>query len=40
VVIARADERQRVRHQLERYCGRDTEGMVWIVEGLREAARL
>jgi len=28
-------ERQKVREQLERYCGQDTEGMVWIVEGLR-----
>ncbi len=31
------DERQRVRRQLEEYCGRDTEGMVWIVESLRVA---
>ena len=28
-------ERQRVRRQLQEYCGQDTEGMVWIVEGLR-----
>jgi hypothetical protein len=28
-------ERQRVREQLERYCGQDTEGMAWIEEGLR-----
>ena len=27
-------ERQRVRHQLEEYCCRDTEGMVWMVEAL------
>jgi hypothetical protein len=32
------EERQRVRSQLEQYCGRDTEGMVWIVEALRKAA--
>jgi hypothetical protein len=25
-------ERQRVRRQLEDYCGFDTEGMVWIAE--------
>jgi len=31
-----ADERQRVRRQLEDYCVRDTEGMVWIFEALRE----
>jgi hypothetical protein len=29
-------ERQRVRRQLEVYCGRDSEGMVWIVEALRK----
>jgi hypothetical protein len=28
-------ERHRVRRQLEDYCGRDTEGMAWIVEALR-----
>jgi hypothetical protein len=28
-------ERRKVREQLERYCGQDTEGMVWIVEALR-----
>lgn len=33
------EERLRVRRQLEDYCGRDTEGMVWIVEALREAVR-
>ena len=27
-------ERRRVRQQLEEYCGRDTEGMVWIVKEL------
>jgi len=37
--LTRADERQRVRRQLERYCGRDTEGMVWIVEALLGAVR-
>jgi hypothetical protein len=25
-------ERLKVREQLERYCGQDTEGMIWIVE--------
>ena len=29
------EERQRVRRQLEAYCGLDTEGMVWIIEALR-----
>jgi hypothetical protein len=29
-------ERQRVRRQLEQYCGRDTEGMVWILDELRK----
>jgi hypothetical protein len=33
-----AAERQRVRRQLEEYCGRDTEGMVWLVEALRKLA--
>jgi hypothetical protein len=28
-------ERRKVRAQLERYCGQDTEGMVWIVEAVR-----
>lgn len=28
-------ERQKVRGQLERYCGLDTEGMIWIVDALR-----
>jgi hypothetical protein len=28
-------ERRKVREQLERYCGQDTEGMVWIVDALR-----
>jgi len=32
-------ERKRVRRQLERYCGRDKEGMLWIAEALRRAAR-
>ena len=31
-------ERQRVRQQLEDYCQRDTEGMVWIVDELRKLA--
>ena len=30
------DERQRVRQQLERYCGQDTEGMIWIVDAVRK----
>ncbi len=30
------DERQRVRQQLEQYCGLDTEGMVWIVDALHQ----
>jgi hypothetical protein len=29
-----AEERRRVRQQLEEYCGRDTEGMVWITDAL------
>ena len=29
-------ERRKVREQLMRYCGQDTEGMVWIVEALRK----
>jgi hypothetical protein len=32
------DERQRVREQLERYCGQDTAGMIWIVDALRRVA--
>ena len=28
--------RRKVREQLERYCGQDTEGMVWIVDALRK----
>jgi hypothetical protein len=31
-------ERRKVRQQLERYCGQDTEGMVWIVEALHQLA--
>jgi uncharacterized membrane protein YebE (DUF533 family) len=30
------EERQRIRRQLETYCGRDTEGMVWIVGALKD----
>jgi hypothetical protein len=33
------EERQRVRRQLECYCTRDTEGMIWIVEALLGAVR-
>jgi len=29
-------ERQRVRQQLEEYCGQDTMGMIWIVDELRQ----
>jgi len=29
-----AAERHKVRKQLERYCGQDTEGMIWIVDAL------
>jgi hypothetical protein len=32
-------ERQRVRRQLEAYCGQDTEGMLWIVEALEQLSR-
>ena len=28
------DERRRVREHLERYCGQDTQGMIWIVNAL------
>jgi len=30
-------ERQKVRKQLEQYCGQDTEGMIWIADALRQA---
>ena len=29
-------EKTKVMKDLEKYCGRDTEGMIWIVEKLRE----
>ena len=29
-------EHRKVREQLERYCGQDTEGMIWLVEELQE----
>jgi hypothetical protein len=29
------EEKQKVRHDLIEYCGRDTEGMIWIVDELR-----
>jgi len=29
-------ERRNVRAQLERYCGQDTEGMIWLVDELQE----
>jgi RNase P/RNase MRP subunit p29 len=28
-------EKEKIRRQLETYCGRDTEGMIWMVEALR-----
>ncbi len=31
-------ERRKVRDQLDRYCGPDTEGMIWIVDALRRLA--
>jgi len=30
------DEKVKVMTDLEQYCGRDTEGMIWIVERLEE----
>jgi hypothetical protein len=33
-----AEEHQRVRHRLDEYCGRDTEGMGWILDALRKLA--
>jgi len=33
------DERIKVMTDLEEYCGRDTEGMIWIVERLEELCR-
>lgn len=32
------DERRKVREQLERYCGQDTAGMLWLIEVLRKLA--
>jgi hypothetical protein len=29
-------ELRKVREQLERYCGQDSEGMVWIVDAVRK----
>ena len=29
-------ERRKVRKQLEAYCGQDTEGMIWIVEAVKQ----
>ena len=34
-----AGERIKVMTELEEYCGRDTEGMIWIVERLEELCR-
>ena len=36
---ASATEREKVRRNLERYCGQDTEGMIWIVDELRRLGR-
>jgi hypothetical protein len=33
------EERCKVRKQLEQYCGRDTEGMIWIVEAIERMCR-
>jgi len=33
-----AEERKRVRRELETYCGQDTAGMIWIVEALQKLA--
>lgn len=33
------EEKQKVREDLIKYCGRDTEGMIWIVEKLRDLCR-
>ncbi len=33
------EERQRIRQQLEEYCGQDTEGMIWITDALRRATQ-
>ena len=35
-----AEERQRVRKQLEAYCTQDTEGMIWITDALRRILHL
>ena len=32
-------ERVKVMTDLEQYCGRDTEGMIWIVDKLKEIVR-
>jgi len=34
-----AEDRAKVMSDLEQYCGRDTEGMIWIVEKLEELSR-
>ncbi|MDE1870141.1 MAG: DUF2779 domain-containing protein, partial [Candidatus Micrarchaeota archaeon] len=36
---ATAAEKRRIKAHLERYCGQDTEGMVWIVEKLEELSK-
>jgi hypothetical protein len=35
---ATAEKRRQVRQDLEKYCGLDTEGMIWIVENLKEVS--
>ena len=32
-------ERQKVRRELEQFCGQDTQGMIWIVEALEKQCR-
>jgi hypothetical protein len=36
--VAIEEERNKVRADLEKYCALDTEGMIWIVDSLRELA--
>ena len=33
------DDKVKIMSDLEEYCGRDTEGMIWIVERLKELTR-
>ncbi len=34
--VATKEERNKVRADLEKYCALDTQGMIWIVDRLRE----